>query len=369
MVICFDASPESKRALDTLLETGDFRDLSEAVSMALVNYEVIVRATQRSVPVGSSSVAMESSVAKAPSAKVSHAPDLPQLFHRPSSGYGDLSCVPTPTFSSSSAATLPAKWLFGQYNRFLPVKASCRALANLLIRKSGLVMLADASREIADEAWVLGDYLDTLDHKSSRSREQVFAAGFPTTRRDGFRSKRRFAHQFVGDLTQPLTPPSAPRRFHGMPSELGFFTCSLEAKPRLQLTEAGRHFADLLNPQLDEACGQSDKFTAEELKFLQQHIAAKVPAESDAYSFIAQAITKGFTTPDAIDGYLLSHFQLQLVDKAEEPNQITKAFLTTQRTGVVSRMADLGLLSRTKNGLRVTYSLTPGGSSWLSKMS
>ncbi len=41
MLICFDASTEAKKALDAILETGHFRHISEAVSMALVNYNVL----------------------------------------------------------------------------------------------------------------------------------------------------------------------------------------------------------------------------------------------------------------------------------------------------------------------------------------
>ena len=48
MVICFDVSTDAKRALDDLLGTGQFRNQSEAISMALVNYEII----QRSVSAG-----------------------------------------------------------------------------------------------------------------------------------------------------------------------------------------------------------------------------------------------------------------------------------------------------------------------------
>ena len=46
MVICFDATKEAKRALDSLIGTAQFKDTSEAISMALVNYEVIQRAVK-----------------------------------------------------------------------------------------------------------------------------------------------------------------------------------------------------------------------------------------------------------------------------------------------------------------------------------
>src|ERR1022692_2071672 len=46
MVICFNATQEAKRALDSLIQTNQFKDSSEAISMALVNYEVIQSAVK-----------------------------------------------------------------------------------------------------------------------------------------------------------------------------------------------------------------------------------------------------------------------------------------------------------------------------------
>ena len=37
MLICFDSDVEAKKALDILLETKEFRDVSEVICMALVS--------------------------------------------------------------------------------------------------------------------------------------------------------------------------------------------------------------------------------------------------------------------------------------------------------------------------------------------
>jgi hypothetical protein len=50
-----------------------------------------------------------------------------------------------------------------------------------------------------------------------------------------------------------------------------------------------------------------------------------------------------------VDEYLRQRFNLP-TDQA-----MTKAFLTTQRIGAISRLVDLGLVARKKEGLRVTY--------------
>jgi hypothetical protein len=54
-----------------------------------------------------------------------------------------------------------------------------------------------------------------------------------------------------------------------------------------------------------------------------------------------------------------------LPDRKDKP--FTLAFLTTQRAGVISRMADLGLVTRTRNGPNVTYVATDLANQFLTK--
>lgn len=49
-------------------------------------------------------------------------------------------------------------------------------------------------------------------------------------------------------------------------------------------------------------------------------------------------------------------------------DDITKTCLSTQRTGAISRMVDLGLVAREKSGLRVTYLVTQPGQDFRSQL-
>jgi len=258
----------------------------------------------------------------------------------------------------------PTRWIFGQYNKFLPVKVACRALLNMLTSRRAMVPLAEATESISTEAWVLGDYLYTLDQGSERPREDALAAAFPTSAGRGAASCVRFANQFVGDLRQPKQPDHAPRetKFNGFPAALKFITCSEGRVPLLNLTRAGADFARLENPVLDSVESPQSKFTEKEMAFLLAHILRAVPEEAAAYISIIDAISEGANTPDELDKYLCEKFGLAVVTSANIENEfietITQTFLTTQRTGAISRMADLGLIARTKEGLRVTYQVT-----------
>src|ERR1043166_5000769 len=372
MVICFYATAEAKRSLDSLLGTGQFRDTSEVISMALINYEVL----QRSVPGGGPSrgvVAFSPRALKPGTPGVSPraakpavlGPQLPELFFLNSSAAEGVKLATVPMANPGGIANLsPARWLFGQYNKFLPAKATCRALLNLLRQRNGGVVLGEAIKTISQAAWELGDYLYELDQQASRQREDAFAAAFPTTASNGAGSRIRFANQFVGDLRQPKRAEGQPKetKFNGFPSALKFLVCSDGKNPLLELTTAGAEFALLRNPIFDAGQEQAAcKFSAAEIEFLLAHITRSVPEEASAYFSIIDAVAHGANTPDKVDEFLCKRFDLQVVANAENPDEITQTFLTTQRTGAISRMVDLGLLARKKACLRVTYLATRTG--------
>ena len=103
------------------------------------------------------------------------------------------------------------------------------------------------------------------------------------------------------------------------------------------------------------------KFSEVETDFLLVHVSRSVPEETSAYSAIVDSVGEGADTPNDVDKYLCRKFRLQIAAKAEAEYEITQTFLTTQRTGAISRMADLGLIARNKNGLHVTYKITALG--------
>jgi hypothetical protein len=382
MVICFDANTEAKRSLDALLATGQFQDTSEVISIALVNYEVLQRSVSRGGPTvmpdkptaqNQQPLAAGSEVTPPrPSRSVSLAPQIPELFFLNSSYADSIKLASIPVMSEGMPTNLPpARWLFGQYNKYLPVKASCRALLNLLRQKPGGVGLAEAVAAISQAAWELGDYLFLLDQQTGRAREDSFAAAFPVSATNGARSRIRFANQFVGDLRQPKQAEGQPKetKFNGLPAAIKFMHCSDRKNPILELTTAGAEFALMQNPIFDGTQEPaSRKFSDGEIEFLLAHIRSCVPEELSAFVSIIDAITNGANTPDQVDKFLCERFQLEVMTVAKTENEITKTFLTTQRTGAISRLADLGLVTRAKEGLRVTYHLAPSASNFRSQI-
>src|ERR1039458_3694414 len=133
MLICFSATPEAKNALDTILATRQFRDISEAVSMALVNYQLL----QQTVPQGGHifPVTMQKpgtnlpeagrGTATRPPAQVTSsrptiiagaaALEIPEAFALKAKTSDGITLLPMPSVSDPGAANLPpARWMFGR---------------------------------------------------------------------------------------------------------------------------------------------------------------------------------------------------------------------------------------------------------------
>jgi hypothetical protein len=243
----------------------------------------------------------------------------------------------------------PAQWLFGQFNKFLAPKATCRALLNLLLENPAGIPIAEASNKISYAACHLGDHLQRLDHRLQSRREDAFSAAFPSSAIEGGgESRLRFGNQFVANIRQ--------NQLGGFPAALRLVAMEAGKEPRLSLTQAGADFALLENPVLDaRGAPPTRKLSQAEVEFLLNHITHTVPEETSAYVAILDAVQSGANTPDTVDKYLRQHFKLPT------EQAITKTFLTTQRTGAISRLADLGLIAREKQGLRVTYIVTKPG--------
>jgi hypothetical protein len=379
MLICFDSTGEAKKALDALLETREFRDVSEAVCMALVNYEAMHRTIGKAGAVIGDVAPQPSveAVARTEPARVAPAgvptsdaglssagwKEALEAFNLKTSSAEGIEVLPLAEGGKAAIDLPPKEWLFGQLNRLLPAKATCRALLNLQRENPKGVLVSDASSKIAFAVCRLGDFLRELDRRFNLAREVSLAAAFPSTEYHGAESRVRFGSQFVGTLRQG--------QLTGLPAGMKLLGHDAAKDPRLLLTQAGAQFALLVNPILDagETAGR-EKLSEVEIRFLLEHIKKQVPAEVSAYVAVIDGIKEKANTPEKLDEYLCQRFHLKVVTKADpkKSDEITKTFLSTQRTGTISRMADLNLVWREKQGLNVTYAVSHPGECFRSEI-
>jgi hypothetical protein len=244
------------------------------------------------------------------------------------------------------------RWLFGQYNKLLPAKANCRALARMLLDSPGGVPLSQAAARISEQAALLGDYLTQLDTDAGTKRDNALATAFPVSGPDGQKGRVRYANQFVAYVNKE-------GKVFGLLVDLKLVGTTGDKEPRLLLTEAGWRFAAMGNPVLD-ASGPG-RFSQEETAFMLSHVAARVPLEDFAYRTILTAVQEGANTPEKLDGFVAKFAPKEIADG------LSSAFLASQRAGAISRAVDLGLVTRIRDGVRVRYHTTENGVHYLNQ--
>ena len=119
-------------------------------------------------------------------------------------------------------------------------------------------------------------------------------------------------------------------------------------------TPVGLRFAMMENPVIDQTDGweEGNRFSDDEVKFLLAHFQKSVPAEWGFMKEIAGLIDSGDNRPSALEESIIKN----------RGWETTKASM--MRNGALSRMQELGLISRAKKGREVTYSLTESGKSY-----
>ena len=406
MLVCFRCAPETKDRLDTLVASGAYRDHGEVISAAVMNLvlmekefasngQVVIdgstsgngdgeatpgerptvsqqnrrkkRAVKKKSPqkkpkVGKSMGRKEPTEAKTPVAaakeELMKRPHIPRIFLRdalPDAEPRGLADLAGDMWAHGQEVPLD-RWVLGQFNRLLPAKVNARALIHLFVREKGGLEIARAAEMVATEALNLGDYLAAIDEERKVARDDALATAFPQRRKDPEKGRTRYANQFVvyqngrGELS-------------GLMIDLKLINVEIcRRERRIIPTHTAWDLAQMENPILDGAGnGAVQKFSDQERAFLVEHVLRGVPVESFAYRVILETVMQGDNTPEKIDGALKKYVSQ---DRAE---QLSQSFLTSQRSGAVSRMSDVGLIERHREGVRVIYGVTKQGEQFLSQ--
>ena len=241
-------------------------------------------------------------------------------------------------------------FLWGQYNRFFPVKIVTRVAAKFAREySSDYVSLGELQEESAQFARELGKVIERKDKQLGRKRGTIISAGLPIGREQD-KAKSRFKNQFVGYL--------AGNRIEGAAPTLKFLDMMKDEKNSVLagITEFGLRFASLSNPVIDLQ-DYSAALSTEEVEFLLDHIASEVLGEAKLIRLILAGVKEGVATPEELNDRV----------KAYNPDW-KRSEVVMMRAGVVSRISELGLLERRKDGVKVTYLLTDLGKKYLEKL-
>ena len=243
--------------------------------------------------------------------------------------------------------------LWGQYYRFLPVKVGVRVLLNLYTEH--LPELRDFTEKVTNVVLPFRHQLAKLDRMDRRSFGELLSATFPT---NDEKSIKRFVNQYMLHLrTSDMT-------LLGMMPELKLINVISDENGivKIGLTNFGSQFALLQNPVIDLT--KPESLSGDEINFLLNHIADNLPAEFEHMTIALKAIENGKNTRDelnaALKGYYLHY---------HKGSEWSDTVINTMRSGLFSRLNELGLVRREKNGKYIRYHITAVGKKYVQSMS
>lgn len=333
--------------VQTAVAEGSYDDPEQFLELALRNQLELEESEQSSLPsfgevVGGESVEQQE-LQTAVDEPISGVEEL--NYSKESDELEDLSLrkFDVQTVSLPEESRLDEGPLWGQYNRLFPVKLVVRRLA-ILITEDGneAIPYKRFREETALTAREYGLRIEEVDEREDRGRGEKIASALPTGDKKD-RSMERFKTHFVGQL-------EAGGELTGAAPDLRFVNIDPEEKS-FGLTEAGLEFASIRNPLLDDGLEADQSLSAEERDFYVEHVRSEVAEEYEAMQFLAEAVMEGINRPTSLSEKV-----------AELNDNWSEAQAKTVRSGLASRMVELGLLTRHRVGARGTgYDLTDEG--------
>jgi len=243
-------------------------------------------------------------------------------------------------------------WMWGQINRIFPVKLALRFLLNK-IASGQWIELEKFKEEAAKIALTFGKEIKYYEEGQNKKRDDKISAGLPKSSEDQFKSLTRYKAHFIGSLRKDGKLDGA------MPFlRLANFMKDEKGKALIGITEAGYEFARLENPVIDSK-NYDDSLGQIEIDFYLDHIYKNVKGEFNAIKWLLNKIAKGISDRTALN--------VEIEKEFGEIWKTSDAVINTQRAGLMSRMSELGLIDKEKEGIQVRYSISEKGKDFLER--
>ncbi len=240
-------------------------------------------------------------------------------------------------------------WPWGQINKILPIKIGVRILFRELMVNERMP-LDDFVDVAVEEAVRIGERLRSHEDQLRKLRDDKISAALPKV--DDEKSQTRYRAQFLtyGRKDGLLDGAMALFRLANIDGESG--------KHMIGITQAGVEFAKIPNPVLDE--DNLDKsLNQKEVDFYLAHIKSHVKGEFAGIKWVLTKINQGINERESLNSELKKEFA--------ELWGASESVINTQRSGLMARMFELGLLKKEKNGIYVKYHNSDFGNSFLTK--
>jgi hypothetical protein len=341
-----DIDPQLELKIEEIIKSKGFRDFHHFTTVALENqvaWETSNNPTN--IDVTNALDLQMSQISKA----------LPPENDSLKTAEGDLLMMPSqkPKLTHLPIPDNANNILWGQYYRFLPVKVGVRVLLNMYT--DYFPELRDFTEKVTNVALPFRYHLAKLDRTDRRSFGELLAASFPTYDE---KSVKRFVNHYM------LYLRTSDMALLGMMPELKLINVKSDenGKVRIGLTNFGSKFALLENPAID--LNKPESLSADEINFLINHIADNLPAEYEHMICALTAIEEGKKTRHELNAVLKEYYL-----KYRKNTEWSDTVVNTMRSGLISRLNELGLVKREKYGKNVRYHMTDAGKKYIQNLS
>lgn len=326
--------PAFEEKIRSLISKGEFRDVNHFITVALenqINAEENLTAWITESP---------RQIHRMPEESQSNAHLGPSLVSK------TYKICPEPPIER-----LNDRLLWGQYYRFLPTKFSLRILANLSTDK--FPTLASFKDHAASSAEIFGKQLKRLDRTMGNKSGEKISTSFPE---NSEKSRRRFTEQYIG-YVRPTD-----QKYIGMLLTLRFAdVLDNSGVEEIGITPTGQEFCNLHNPIIDGQPQSKGIFSLDEIDFLVRHINNKLPDEAGHMMKVLDLLRDEGKSREVLNSALSLFYK-----KYQDPDRPwTEGVVNLMRAGVMSRMFELEIISKKRNGLIVTYELTELGKKYM----
>ena len=215
--------------------------------------------------------------------------------------------------------------------------------------------LSDFTDKVTNVALSFRHQLAKLDRTDRRSFGELLSASFPT---HDEKSVKRFVNHYM------LYLRTSDMALLGMMPELKLINVKSDenGKVRIGLTNFGSEFALLENPAID--LNKPESLSGDEINFLINHIADNLPAEYEHMICALTAIEEGKKTRHELNAVLKEYYL-----KYRKNTEWSDTVVNTMRSGLISRLNELGLVKREKFGKNVRYHMTDAGKKYIQNLS
>ena len=257
----------------------------------------------------------------------------------------DIKCLEFPN------TTYNDNWLWGQINRIFPIKLGLRILSNMQKEQEDFIPLKEFHKKARYIARNFGLQLLKIDLQLKRNRNERVSTALPVGRSEEKAELRYTSHFRVNKRRDGV--------LEGAMARLRFVNVQIsnEEENMVGITNEGLKFVMLRNPILDDSNNAEITISDEEADFYLKHIKNNVTEERNTIDFILRIIKSGSVSVIEIDKEIKRIKQ-----------DWTNIVITTQRSGALGRMNELGLVEKSKKGIRVTYRISKKGENLLDSL-